>query len=326
MQVSSDGAGTATYRSQRSGNEIVRTYVDPSGATTIETYRERWIASAAATGRHRRSHWRAAGPVWGMAAPILTPEVETRPGGVCRAPSHAEPAGDRRPPTALSGSVTTIVNGTRWVQTFDPSGRSLTLVDPGGRRSVDTYDQRGRLLSSTAPETPAIQYTYDSHGRVERLTVGLGASAQTTHYLYDAVLGDHQTTLPDGHNVRTTVDANGNPNSVTDPDGSTTVDTYDADGRLVQVQPPDSPPSPWAAARPGGRRLSFPPRSAMTPPCRCPPTTATATSPRSPDRGVSSTPMTPLAAWWAWRSTRAGPRPPTTALTCSRETQIQVGS
>ncbi len=264
VRVSPAASGTATYRAERIGNDIVRTYIDPSGATTTETYGSDGSRSLRTPGGTTDLIGAVASPVWGMAAPLLTPEVETRPGGVVsRTEVTQSLQKDAVLPYSLNGSVTTTVNGARWVQTFDPGGRSVTLVDPAGRRSVDTYDQSGRLLSSTAPQTAATQYSYDGHGRVVGVTIGSGASAQTTHYSYDPSTGSITTTLPDGHNVVTTVDTNGNPSSVTEPDGSTTVDTYDADGRLIQVQPPDSRAFTLGSS-PAGKSTAFMPPAVGT--------------------------------------------------------------
>ena len=264
VRVSPAASGTATYRAERIGNDIVRTYIDPSGATTTETYGSDGSRSLRTPGGTTDLIGAVASPVWGMAAPLLTPEVETRPGGVVsRTEVTQSLQKDAGLPYSLNGSVTSTVNGARWVQTFDPGGRSVTLVDPAGRSSVDTYDQSGRLLSSTAPQTAATQYSYDGHGRVVGVTIGSGASAQTTHYSYDPSTGAITTTLPDGHNVVTTVDTNGNPSSVTEPDGSTTVDTYDADGRLIQVQPPDSRAFTLGSS-PAGKSTAFMPPAVGT--------------------------------------------------------------
>ncbi len=80
-------AGTATYRSERSGNEIVRTYVDPSGATTVETSASDGSRALQPPDGTTDVIGAVASPVWGLAAPMLTPEVETRPGRCrCREP------------------------------------------------------------------------------------------------------------------------------------------------------------------------------------------------------------------------------------------------
>ncbi len=257
VRVSTARGRVSIYRSERAGNVIQRSYVAAGGATTIETVSSDGTRRLKMPDGTTRTVGAVGSSEWGAAAPLLTPDVTTWPGGVS---SRTEITQNLREqggsPYTLSGSVTITVNGRRWVQTFDPSARSVTLTDPVGRRSIDTYDDRGLLLSATAPQTAALTYAYDAHRRETSVSVGAGSSAQTTRYAYDASTGKITETLPDGRTTVTTVDPAGNPSTVTAPDGSTTVETFDAAGRLTQLQPPGGPGYTLGSS-PGGRATAF---------------------------------------------------------------------
>src|SRR5258708_20715073 len=139
-----------------------------------------------------------ANPVWGMASPILTAIVETRPDGVTsRREVKYNQQAQRSLPYMLAASVITIIDGQSWTQHFDPAQRTADVVDPTGRRSVLQYDESGRLLNYSAPGGAQVSYTYNGEGRRISVTIGTGKLARTTRYNYDPSTGQIMTTRPD---------------------------------------------------------------------------------------------------------------------------------
>ena len=228
-----------TYRSEMAADGgVTRTVVDPDGTTTTETTSADGSRTLASPDGTRRSIGAASSVAWGMDAPVLTPDVLTRPDGVTSTttvqPEQQEVGGL---PYALAGTVTTTVNGQASAETFDPASRTTTIIDAAGRKTIDTYDTVGRVEAESAPGTPSTAYTYDRQGREASVTVGAGASARTTRFAYDATTGVETVTRPDGSTVKLSVDANGDLTTQTAADGSTVVAAYDATGRLTQLQP-----------------------------------------------------------------------------------------
>jgi RHS repeat-associated protein len=229
----------STFRTAAESGGIQRTFVGPDGATTSETTSADGARSITFADGSSLALGTVASDTWGMSAPVLTPQVATRPDGVVSKTDVAQALKSTGGlPYALAGSITSTVNGQAWVQTFDPSARTSTLVDPAGRKLVDGYDADGRLVSSSGPSSPTVSRTYDAQGRESSQTVGSGAGSQTTRFSYDTSNGQESVTRPDGRVVLVAVDADGRATTTTAPDGSTLVTGYDADGRLAQVQPP----------------------------------------------------------------------------------------
>ena len=228
-----------SYRTESTRDGIRRTYTATDGTITTETTNatgNRLLKLADGTSYKIGT---LPNPIWGMASPILTPIVETRADGVT---SDREIKYALRPqngaPYSVVGSITTTVNGQNWVQTFDPSQRSITLVDPAGRRTTTQYDAQRRRTSYSAPGVAPIAYTYNEESRLTSATVGTGQNASTTHYAYNANTGEVVTSRPDGIVLKTAVDQAGQPVCSTAGDGSTILAGNDSGGRLMQIQPP----------------------------------------------------------------------------------------
>ena len=238
--------------------------VGPDGATTTETTNNDGSRSISFADGTTLALGAKASNTWGMAAPVLTPEVATRPDGVVSKTDVMQAlASSGGLPYALTGTITSTVNGQAWTQAFDPTARTVTLLDPAGRKSVDAYDPDGHLVSSSAPGSPTVTRSYDGSGRESSQTVGSGAAAQTTKYAYDASKGQLSITRPDGSVVLVAVDADGRAATTTAPDGSTVVTGYDADGRLTEVQPPGGLEFVLGSS-PAGRPTAFVPPVAGT--------------------------------------------------------------
>ena len=230
---------TSTYRSEAVDGGIRRTYSGPDGMTTTETTASNGVRSLVLGDGTKRTIGIAPSSAWGLDAPVLSPDVTTRPDGVVSTTTIAQDLKELNGlPYSLSGTITTTLNGAATVETFDPTSATTTVADPVGRKTTTTYDPTGISLRPPAPGSAPTTYAYDATGRVLSQTVGTGSAAQVMHWAYDSSTGTISMTRPDGKVVTTTVDANGRTGASAAPDGSTTIAAYDADGRLTQVQPP----------------------------------------------------------------------------------------
>jgi RHS repeat-associated protein len=229
----------SVYRAVHAGSGVRLSYIAPGGATTIETIAGNGSRSLSLPDGTRHQIGAQPSAIWGLAAPLLTPDTETHPGSVT---SHTTVSEDLRErggsPYTVAGSITTRINGDATVETFDPVSRTTTVTDPSGRQTVDAYDARGRLVASRAPGSAPVIYAYDANSREVTETVGSGSLTQTTRFAYNTSTGTITETLPNGMVTTEAVDAAGNAATITAGDGSTVVESYDAAGRLTGVQPP----------------------------------------------------------------------------------------
>ena len=259
VRVSTPQGRRWTYRAESSSDGIRRTFVAQDGTTsteTIDSHGARVLKLADGTNYNIGA---LSNPLWGMAAPILTPVVETRPDGVTsRRQIKYDVQPQRRLPYALAGSVTTTINGRPWIQSFDPAQRTTTLVDPAGRRTTSVYDAQSRVVNYSAPGVAPVSYTYDSDGRLASTTVGTGKLVCATRYTYNADGGEIIVTRPDGTIEKIKVNKAGQAVSATAGDGSTILANYDAAGRLIQVQPPGGL-NYTIGSSPAGRPTGFAP-------------------------------------------------------------------
>ena len=249
-----------TYRTEAVGSGITRTVIAPDGTTTAETIAADGSRSINEPDGTTRTIGAVASSAWGTAAPVLTPDVTKRPDGVTASTQVQQALQEVGGlPYALKGTSTTTVNGGAWTTTFDPTGRTTTLVDPVGRRTTATYDAAGRIVAESAPGVPATTYAYDGTGRETSATVGAGPSAQTTRYDLDPSTGQVTVTRPDGSKLLLSVDAQGHMTAETAADGSTVVGTYDSSGRLTRVQPAGGLSSTLGYSPAGRPTLFLPP-------------------------------------------------------------------
>jgi RHS repeat-associated protein len=228
-----------TYRVESPGGGIRRTLIRPDGTQDTETTDAHGSRTLKLADGTSWSIGALANPVWGVASPILTPVVETRPDGVVsRRDLKYGLQSQRGLPYLLAGSVTAIINGQPWTQRFDPTQHVAELADPTGRRTIVRYDGSGRVLSYSAPGVAPVSYSYDAQGRRASETVGKGKLARTTTYSYDPGTGQMITTRPDGIIEKTGVNKAGRIVRAAAGDGGTVILGYDASGRVNQVQPP----------------------------------------------------------------------------------------
>ena len=257
VRVTSALGRVALYRSVHSGGGLRLTYIAPGGVTTVETIAANGSRSLSLPDGTHQQIGVVPSMVWGLAAPLLTPDVETRSGGVTSRTAVSEKLHERSGlPYTVAGSLTTRSNGKSTIETFDPVSRTTTVTDPSGRQTIDTYDAHGRLVASSGPGSAPVTYAYDGHGREVTQTVGSGSLAQTTRFAYDTSTGTVTETLPNGQVTTDAMDAAGNATTITAADGSTVVETDDAAGRLIGVQPPGGL-SYTLGSSPAGRPTAF---------------------------------------------------------------------
>lgn len=231
---------TTTYRtSSESTGTLTRTLVEPDGMTATEVVHADGSQSITYADGTTVRLALSASALWGMDAPVATSLVTATPGRPTTTTAVTEAL---RPvaasPFAVSGTVTTTVDGDAWVTTYDPAARTVSTVDPAGRHALLTYDDAGRPLSTSVPGQAPVATTYDAAGRVASRTIGTGAGAMTWRFAYDASTGRVTTTRPDGGVTTQSFDALGDAVAWTAADGSTTLATYDLAGHATGLRPP----------------------------------------------------------------------------------------
>ena len=176
-------------------------------------------------------------PRWGSAAPIMSPFVETRPGGATYTVETTTTMGTGSgEPAGVAWETEYVIDGDSYRQSFDPSSRTLTQIDPAGRTTTDTFDEMGRFTGHQSPDGLAASYAYDSRGYVTSRTMG----SATTTYTYDLTAGEVTETRPDGTTATMAFDPWGTPLRLS-ADGENAMLTTDATGAVIQLQSGDHP-------------------------------------------------------------------------------------
>jgi YD repeat-containing protein len=239
VRVTTGLGRVSTYYTELSGRGVRRSYIAPGGATTTETTQADGSFSLSLANGTTSTVGEVPRTGWGLSAPVLTPIVTT----VAHGPtSRTEVDQDLGEVVGLAytvtGTLTTTVNGDRWVESFDPGTRTTTVIDPAGRTTTNTYDSAGRLIVASTPGSPNATFAYNTKGRLVRETVGAGRLAETTRWAYNAQTGTVTVTRPDRSTVTESVDAAGNPVTIKGPNGAAVIEAHNADGLLTQLQPP----------------------------------------------------------------------------------------
>ena len=205
------GGASSSVRAARAGDVLQRTFTGTDGTKTeldLATDGSTTLTSADGTVTTAGS---VAHPRWGMAAPVRTPYVETRPDGTAyRVETTTTMGTGAADPAGGAWETDYTVNGQRYVDTFDPTSRTVTRTDPGGLRSETVFDEAGRVVQQSDPGTPPTTYAYDDLGRVTSVVTGAGGAAMTTSYAYDDTTGSVTVTNPDGSTASMVFDGKGN--------------------------------------------------------------------------------------------------------------------
>lgn len=243
-------AGTSLRTVTAPSGLMTRLEVAPDGARTV-AYPDGTVVSVG----------NQPDPRWGDAVSIPTPYVERRPDGTeHRGNIGATVAtGPGEEPYGRPWQTEVLVDGQRWVQSYDPAMRTLTWTDPSGRHTSDTFDEAGRVIARERPGESFESYAYDSDGRLQSITRGTGATAAVTSFAHDPETGEVRVTRPDGLVETQVFDGKGRIVRTTAPDGSAVTSRYDADGRLIQVRSGDHPSTTLGYSGAGRASAYLPP-------------------------------------------------------------------
>ncbi|HET9851634.1 MAG TPA: RHS repeat-associated core domain-containing protein [Candidatus Limnocylindrales bacterium] len=210
ITVTDPDGGIATLRSEHDGDVIHRTFTDTDRTVTqLDTNADGSMRLEEADGT-TTTFGATPHPRWALAAPVLTPIIETRPHGTAyRVETTTTMATGSPAPAGGAWETTTTIDGQHWVDAYDPASRSATRTDPEGRKATQTFDADGRVIAQRLPGQPPVTFAYDPTGLLASTVVGEGATAATTSY-----------TFADG--------------TVTElrPDGTTIISVLDGFGRL----------------------------------------------------------------------------------------------
>ena len=182
----------------------------------------------------------------------------------------------------LSHATNTLtVNGRPYTRTFDAASMTITNRTPMGRQMASLLDGRGRVVEQRIAGLESLRFTYNPTGELVAVSQGsrhtaFGYDAQgrlatvgdllghTVGFQYDTVGRVVRQVLPDGREVLSSYDANGNTSSLTPPgrpshtfmytaidledsyippavgvEPSLTRTTYNLDHQLAEVNRPD---------------------------------------------------------------------------------------
>jgi len=239
VRVTTGLGRVSTYYTKLSGSSVRRRYIAPGGATTTETTQAAGSFSLSLPDGAVSTVGEVPSTGWGLSAPVLTPVVTTAPNSpMSRIEVHQDLSEVDGLPYTVTGSLTTTVNGERWVESFNPATRTTTVVDPAGLTATNTYGSAGLLIAASTPGSPSVSFAYDAKGRLARETLGAGRLAETTRWAYNVQTGTVTMTRPDRSTITESVDAAGNPATIKGPNRAAVIEAHDADGLLTQLQPP----------------------------------------------------------------------------------------
>ena len=126
-----------------------------------------------------------------MLAPVQSSQTVTTPSGLTltRTKTRTATLSDPANPLNLIGQTDTVqVNGRTYTinYSFDGTIRQATATTPAGRQTVALLDAQGRILRKQVPGLEPMSYVYDSRGHLTSVTQGMGESARTTNFTYNA--------------------------------------------------------------------------------------------------------------------------------------------
>ena len=121
-------------------------------------------------------------------------------------------------------------------ETYDASGRLLSIENRAGVRHTLSYDDQGRLVAVTDTFGHSLQFTYDAFGRI----VSLSVAGALYSYAYDGVGSLAKITYPDGTAKTLHYEVTGRPllTGITDENGNRySTYTYDLyQGRAIRTE------------------------------------------------------------------------------------------
>ena len=257
VTVTNPNGGAATLRSERAGDVLRRTFTDTDRTVTqLDTNADGSVRLVEADGT-TTTVGAAPHPRWGLAAPVSTPIVETRPDGTeHRVETMTTMATGSPSPAGGSWETATLVGGQRWVDAYDPATRTVTRTDPEGRAASQTFDADGRPTARLIPGEAPVTYAYGPAGVLASMTTGEGASAATTSYSY--ANGSVTELRPDGTTVTRVLDAFGRLRRASTDDEHVAVER-EPGGAVLQVRTGAHPATSFGYSEAGRQTAFLPP-------------------------------------------------------------------
>ena len=103
--------------------------------------------------------------------------------------------GDTTPTLTQDASGYTLTFRDGSSETYDTSGKLLTIKDANNKTTTYVYDSNGRVSTITGPFGHVLSFTYNASGKLTQVT---DPSAQQYAYIYDANNNLTKVTYPDG--------------------------------------------------------------------------------------------------------------------------------
>ncbi|MEO5371598.1 MAG: hypothetical protein H7833_16130 [Magnetococcus sp. DMHC-1] len=202
-------------------------------------------------------------PRFGMAAPVLAEWTLSTPGGLTRTIKNGRTATLFDIDDKLSLNIlteTSNINGRISSSLYNATTRTATLTTPAGRVTTHTIDPMGRPVMQHIAGLADLQYSYDPRGRLTQVSTGTGTDARKstlaygvdgylasisdplgrqTRYERDPVGRVVRQVLPDGREIRSYYDSNGNRTALFPPGTSAHLFQYDALDQEEAYLPPD---------------------------------------------------------------------------------------
>jgi RHS repeat-associated protein len=184
-------------------------------------------------------------PRFKLAAPFVTQEVTTLPGGPTRTTTRtrsvtlaATPPAEANPFAVDEWREDTTTNGRLTTRLFDFATRTMTTTSPEGRTRTVTLDDKGRAIRIAVPGIEDVVLDYDAEGLLESIAQGTGAGARTTTFTYDAE--GHVSTSTDAADRTTTFsyDGAGRVDEAALPGARTIALVNDENGNMTSLTPP----------------------------------------------------------------------------------------
>ena len=131
-----------------------------------------------------------------------------------------------------------ILNGQTWVNSWEPSSRTIQVVSPAGRTVTSVLDEKTRLSAVFEPLITRTTFSYSASGMLATIDQG----SRNATFAYDGK--NRLTSIKDplGRTVRLEHDLVGRITSQTLADGRVISFGYDAAGNLTSLTPPGRAP------------------------------------------------------------------------------------
>lgn len=183
-------------------------------------------------------------PRFGMQAPFERGRITRMPSGLTATTTTVTTAtlSDAADLSSMTQEQMTVtVNGRISRATYDVASRQWSLTSAQGRTSILRTDDSGKPTFTQHGGLDGTSCTYDSRGRLATVTQGSGESARSLTYTYGA--DGYLERVADAL-TQTVVyqrDAVGRVTQMTMPGGHILGMTHDANGNLLQLTPPERP-------------------------------------------------------------------------------------